>query len=417
MSPSKSTLSRRKWLQGAALGGISAALAPALWAKGAAKPRMVDLGLPDKPSLRPLTRAFPQKGEMILQRMRPPLLETPMAVFDQHILTPNDQFYVRWHWGNIPESVDVDAFRLKIRGHVEREVEFTLHDLLHGFERIEVVAVNQCSGNSRGMFQPSVAGAEWGHGAMGNARWTGVRLRDVLARAGVKAGAVDVRFGGLDEAMVAEAPKFLKSLSVDHACDGEVMIAFAMNGEPLPLLNGFPLRLVVPGWYSTYWIKMLSDIEVLPAKDSNFWMAKAYQVPATPFGHVAPGTADFPKEPISRMVPRSLLTNLAEGQKVRAGTPLTLSGIAMGGDCGVEKVEISIDGGEHWNLATLGKDLGPYSFRRFTHQVNLPEGVVKILCRCTNTKGISQPLTMNWNPNGYMRAGVETVTIHAEKRA
>jgi DMSO/TMAO reductase YedYZ molybdopterin-dependent catalytic subunit len=417
MSQLNQGLSRRQWLHGAALGGISAALTPALWAKAAASPRMVDLGLPDKPSLRPLTKAFPQKGEMILQRMRPPLLETPMSVFDRHILTPNDQFYVRWHWGNIPESVDVDAFRLMVRGHVEREVEFTLHDLLHGFERIEVVAVNQCSGNSRGLFQPSVAGAQWGHGAMGNARWTGVRLRDVLARAGVKAGAVDVRFGGLDEAMVAEAPKFLKSLSVDHACDGEVMIAFAMNGEPLPLLNGFPLRLVVPGWYSTYWIKMLSDIEVLPAKDGNFWMAKAYQVPAAPFGHVAPGTADFPKEPISRMVPRSLITNLAEGQKVRAGTPLPLSGIAMGGDCGVEKVEISSDGGEHWHLATLGKDLGPYSLRRFTHQLSLPEGPAKILCRCTNTKGISQPLTMNWNPSGYMRAGVETVTIHAEKQA
>jgi len=404
-------LSRRNLLAGAAVGGLGLAAQP-LWAQ-----TMVDLGLPGKPSRRPMTKAFPQKGEMILQRMRPPLLETPMAVFDRHILTPNDQFYVRWHWANIPESVDAASFRLKLHGHVERTVELTLNDLLHGFERIEYVAVNQCSGNSRGLFAPSVAGAEWGHGAMGNARWTGVRLRDVLDRAGVKAGAVDVRFGGLDEAVVGEAPKFLKSLAVDHARDGEVMIAYAMNGEALPLLNGFPLRLVVPGWYSTYWVKMLSDIEVLSARDDNFWMAKAYQVPKTPFGDVPPGTVDFPKEAISRMVPRSLITNLVEGQKVMAGAPLMISGIAMGGDCGVARVEISTDGGATWQIAALGEDLGPYSLRRFTHKITMPAGTGRIACRCTNTKGISQPLAMNWNPGGYMRAGVETVTVVAGEKA
>ncbi|MDE1917052.1 MAG: molybdopterin-dependent oxidoreductase [Sphingomonadales bacterium] len=404
-------LSRRNLLAGAAAGGFGIMSSPLL-----AQP-MVDLGLPGKPSRRPLTRAFPQKGEMILQRMRPPLLETPMEVFDKHILTPNDQFYVRWHWANIPESVDASSFRLTVRGHVDRTVELTLHDLLHGFEPIEYVAVNQCSGNSRGLFVPSVPGAEWGHGAMGNARWTGVRLRDVLGQAGVKAGAVDVRFGGLDEALVAEAPKFRKSLSVDHARDGEVMIAYAMNGEAMPLLNGFPLRLIVPGWYSTYWVKMLCDIEVLPGKDDNFWMAKAYQVPTTPFGDVPAGTSDYAKEPINKMVPRSLITNLAEGQKVTAGAPLMLSGIAMGGDCGVAKVEISTDGGKSWQLAALGEDLGPYSFRRFTHRLALPAGKGRITCRCTNTRGVSQPLGMNWNPGGYMRAGVETVTVMAGGKA
>ncbi|NKI98624.1 molybdopterin-dependent oxidoreductase [Novosphingobium sp. SG707] len=409
------TLSRRNLLSGVALSGLGMVTQP-LWAQTGAQ-GMVDLHLPGKPSKRPLTKAFPQKGEMILQRVRPPLLETPMQVFDQHILTPNDQFYVRWHWANIPESVDAKAFRLTVRGHVERKVELRLDDLLHGFERIEYVAVNQCSGNSRGLFSPSVAGAEWGHGAMGNARWTGVRLRDVLDRAGVKAGAVDVRFGGLDEALVSEGPKFLKSLAIDHARDGEVMIAYAMNGEPLPLLNGYPLRLIVPGWYSTYWVKMLSDIEVLPQKDDNFWMAKAYQVPKTPFGHVPPGTADFPKEPISRMVPRSLITNLAEGQVVKAGAPLAISGIAMGGDCGVAKVEISTDGGATWQTAALGEDLGPYSLRRFTHRITMPAGRFTLACRCTNTKGVSQPLTMNWNPGGYMRAGVETLTLVAGEKA
>jgi hypothetical protein len=231
-----------------------------------------------------------------------------------------------------------------------------------------------------------------------------VRLRDVLARAGVKPGAVDVRFGGLDEAMVGDAPKFLKSLSAAHAQDGEVMIAYAMNGAPLPMLNGFPLRLVVPGWYSTYWVKMLSDIEVLPHKDENFWMAKAYQVPATPFGHVAPGTADYPKEAISRMVPRSLITNLADGANVAPGARVAVSGIAMGGDCGVARVELSTDGGATWQKARLGEDPGPYSLRRFTAQVAAPmSGRLAIATRATNTKGLAQPLAMNWNPGIYAR--------------
>ena len=163
-----------------------------------------------------------------------------------------------------------------------------------------MAAVNQCSGNSRGFFEPRVPGGEWANGAMGNARWTGVRLRDVLDRAGVKAGAVQVRFKGLDEPVVAEAPHFMKSLDIDHARDGEVMIAYAMNGEQLPLLNGFPLRLVVPGWYATYWVKMLNDIEVLDQPDDNYWTKTAYTIPDTPHANIKPGAnrrQDDPDQP------------------------------------------------------------------------------------------------------------------------
>ncbi len=152
---------------------------------------------------------------------------------------------------------------------------------------------------------------------MGNARWSGVRLRDVLDRAGVKAGAVQVRFNGLDEPVVDGAPDFMKSLDIDHARDGEVMIAYAMNGEQLPLLNGFPLRLIVPGWYSTYWVKMLSDIEVLDHADDQYWMKTAYRIPDTPNADVKPGATGFKTVPISRMNPRSLVTNLADGQAWR----------------------------------------------------------------------------------------------------
>lgn len=401
-------LSRRRLLASGAIGGITTATAP-LWADA-----LYDLALPGKPSKRPLTTSYPEKGEMILQRMRPPLLETPFEVFNQGVITPNDRFFVRWHWATLPEAVDLSTFRLKVRGLVGQELSLTIDDLLTRFERIEYVAVNQCSGNSRGLFTPSVAGAEWGNGAMGNARWTGVRLKDVLDLAGIKGGAVDVRFGGLDDALVPEAPRFLKSLNADHARDGEVMIAFAMNGEQLPLLNGFPLRLIVPGWFSTYWVKALSDIEVLAARDDNFWMAKAYQVPKAPFGNVAPGTKDFDKEPISKMVPRAFVTNLREGQPVKAGAPLAVSGIALGGDSGVAKVELSTDGGKSWQQAKLGKDEGQYSFRRFDLNIVAPKsGSLTVASRCTNSAGTAQPLEMNWNPSGYMRAGVERITVTA----
>jgi DMSO/TMAO reductase YedYZ molybdopterin-dependent catalytic subunit len=221
---------------------------------------MITLPLPGGPDKRTITTAFPQKGPLILQRSRPPLLETPFEVFDESVFTPNDRFFVRWHWAVIPTEVNVETFRLAVRGHVAKEEMLTLDDIL-ALPRVELVAVNQCSGNSRGYFQPRVPGGQWSHGAMGNARWTGVRLKDVLDRAGVKRGALQVRFNGLDEPVVPDAPDFMKSLAIDHARDGEVMLAYAMNGEQLPLLNGFPLRLIVPGWYSTYWVKMLNDIE------------------------------------------------------------------------------------------------------------------------------------------------------------
>ena len=308
-------LSRRRFLQAA---GAVAAFGPAnpVWADA-----FVELALPGGPDQRSITTAFPQKGAMVLQRTRPPLLETPFEVFDRGVFTPNDQFFVRWHWALIPTEVDVAAFKLTVRGQVNQTLSLSMADLL-AMPRVEIAAVNQCSGNSRGLFQPRVPGGQWGNGAMGNARWTGVRLRDVLDRAGVKPGAVAVRFKGLDEPPIEGAPTFLKSLDIDHARDGEVMLAYQMNGEQLPLLNGFPLRVIVPGWYSTYWVKMLSDIEVLDAPDDNYWMKTAYRIPDTPHASVTPGEKGFKTVPINRMVPRSFFTNLTDGATVKPGAPL-----------------------------------------------------------------------------------------------
>src|SRR5581483_5050773 len=351
-------ISRRTALAQLGLAGLTLSAAPAL------AEDMVKLPLPSDPRERPITHEFPQKGTMILQRVRPPLLETPLEVFDRGVFTPNNQFFVRWHWAVIPTSIDVTTFRLAVRGHVNQTLSLTLNDLM-SLPQVGLAAVNQCSGNSRGYYQPRVPGAQWGNGAMGNALWTGVRLKDVLDRAGVKAGAVQVRFNGLDDPVVPDGPDFKKSLDIDHARDGEVLIAYAMNGEQLPLLNGFPLRLIVPGWYSTYWIKMLNDIEVLDKPDDNFWMSSAYLIPDTAGATMTPGETGVKMVPINRMVPRSFFTNVKSGDRIKAGAPTVVRGIAFGGDTGVSKVDVSQDGGATWQAAPIEKDQGKYSFQRW----------------------------------------------------
>ena len=371
---------------------------------------IIKLPLPGGPDERAITTAFPQKGALILQRTRPPLLETPIEVFDRSIFTPNDQFYVRWHWAGIPNEIDVNSFRLAVHGHVNRTLSLSLNELL-ALPQMELVAVNQCSGNSRGYFEPRVPGAQWSHGAMGNARWTGVSLKTVLDRAGVKAGAVAVRFSGMDEAVLPDAPKLMKSLAVDHARDGEVMLAYEMNREQLPLLNGFPLRLIVPGWYSTYWVKILNDIEVLDQPDTNYWMKTAYTIPDTPHASIRPGETGFESVPINRMVPRSLITNIKPGDRLAAGAPALARGIAFGGDTGVARVDFSRDGGKRWQQAQLGKDEGKYSFRQWQIPFTPAAGEQVLLARCTSSTGETQPDTPNWNPSGFMRNVIEKTPV------
>jgi DMSO/TMAO reductase YedYZ molybdopterin-dependent catalytic subunit len=400
-----SSLNRRRFLQAAS---IVAALPPSTHAWADA---FVELALPGGPDQRSITTDFPQKGRMILQRSRPPLLETSFDVFDRGVFTPNDQFFVRWHWALIPTEVDVATFKLTVRGYVNQALSLSMADIL-AMPRVEMAAVNQCSGNSRGLFQPRVPGGQWENGAMGNARWIGVRLRDVLDRAGVKSVAVAARFKGLDEALIESAPTFMKSLDIDHARDGEVMLAYQMNGEQLPLLNGFPLRLIVPGWYSTYWVKMLNDIEILNAPDDNYWMKTAYRIPDTPHANVKPGESGFATVPINRMTPRSFFTNLTNGATVKPGAPLSVRGIAFGGDCGVAQVQLSDDGGSTWRAAALGPDQGKYGFRRWSAQVAVPtSGTLTLQARCTNANGEAQPTEPNWNAGGFMRNVIESVRL------
>jgi DMSO/TMAO reductase YedYZ molybdopterin-dependent catalytic subunit len=312
---------------------------------------------------------------------------------------------------DIPLSIDMASYRLKIGGHVEMPLSLSLDDLKRTFNSTEIVAVNQCSGNSRGFFDPRVAGGQLGNGAMGNARWTGVPLKAVLERAGMKAGAQQVAFNGLDNPPIPTMPDFVKALAFDHAADGEVMLAWAMNGQDLPFLNGYPLRLIVPGYFGTYWIKHLSDITVLDAPFDGYWMKTAYRVPDNDCQCVPVGTKPASTRPIGKFAIRSFITSHANDAQVLHGKPVVLSGIAFDSGHGIAKVELSSDGGRTWKDARLGEDLGRYSFRPWTLALNLPRGDQAIKVRATSRSGETQPMEPSWNPAGYLRNVVETVGI------
>lgn len=361
---------------------------------------------------RPLVR-YPGKRPMIGLTARPPQLETPFAVFREGAITPNDAFFVRYHMSGVPYEIDMSAWRLNVGGHVGTPLALSLADLRQDFPTREIVAVNQCSGNSRGFSEPRVAGGQLGHGAMGNARWTGVALRDVLDRAGVRAGAVDVTFNGLDTPPVEEIGDYVKALGIDHARDDEVMLAWAMNGEPLPFLNGFPLRLVVPGHFGTYWVKHLSDIFVTNAPFTGPWMASAYRIPDNDCACVPPGSKPEKTRPIGRFVLRSFITSHEGGARITADAATEVKGIAFDGGSGIRRVMLSTDSGASWREARLGPDLGRYSFREWRLPVRLPKGEHVLMARAWSNTDEQQPLAQSWNPAGYLRNVVEKVKVTA----
>lgn len=360
--------------------------------------------------------AYPQKRPLIRLTTRPPQLETPFSVFNEGALTPNDAFFVRYHLSDIPTKIDPATFRLRVRGKVKTALELSLAELKQLAPAVELVAVNQCSGNSRGHFVPRVGGGQLSHGAMGNARWTGIPLRAVLEKAGLAAEARQVAFDGLDRAPLPGTPDYIKALDVDHALDGEVMLAWAMNGEDLPMLNGYPLRLVVPGYYGTYWIKHLHDIEVLDSIYTGFWMATAYRTPATPGRAIEPGTTPKRTDPIGRFTIRSFITSVAENAALPTGRESVIRGIAFDSGQGIREVAFSSDGGRSWRAAELGADLGKYSFREW--RVGWTPGKAgrhTLMARAFNRLGETQPLEPLWNPAGYLRNVVEPV--HVEVKA
>ena len=366
--------------------------------------------LPFENGERPLL-IYPQKRPMIGLTGRPPQLETPFSVFDENVITPNDAFFVRYHLADIPYDLDPDTFSLEIMGKVDKPLRLSIADIKK-LPSVELVAVNQCSGNSRGFMSPRVAGGQLANGAMGNALWKGVSLKAVLDQAGVQSGAKQVVFAGMDGPVSDKTPDFAKALDIDHARDGEVMLAYAMNGADLPFLNGFPLRLIVPGYFGTYWVKHLNEITVIDSVFDGFWMKSAYRIPDTENNSVAPGTAPKATIPINKFTVRSFITNVVDGAKLKAGeTPL--KGIAFDSGSGIKDVSVSSDGGTTWMAAQLGKDLGKFSFREWTLPVKLAAGDHELKVRATSNDGKTQPMEALWNPAGYLRNVIETTHVTA----
>jgi sulfite dehydrogenase (cytochrome) subunit A len=357
--------------------------------------------------------AFPEKRPLIVLTSRPPQLETPFEVFNEGLITPNDAFFVRYHNAGIPTSIDADQHVIKIGGNAAgKPFSLTMSALRSQFKAIEYVAVNQCSGNSRGMFSPRVTGGQLYNGAMGNARWVGVPLKDVLARAEIKNTAKQITFNGLDTALFGGGD-FVKAIDVNHALDGEVMLAYQMNGADIPMLNGYPVKLVVPGCYGTYWVKHLSEIEVVDQVYEGFWMKPAYRVPDNDCACVEPGATPPATRPIGRFNVRSFITSVQDGARIRAGQQTVVRGIAFDGGQGIREVAYSADDGQTWREAKLGDDLGRYSFREFTFAFTPDKGSYELRVRAWNRSGQSQPLEALWQPAGYMRNVVERVSITA----
>ncbi len=357
--------------------------------------------------------AFPEKRPLIVLTSRPPQLETPFDVFNEGIITPNDAFFVRYHNAGIPTSIDADKHVIKIGGSgCGKPYELTMGALRSQFKPIEYLAVNQCSGNSRGHFNPRVTGGQLSNGAMGNARWLGVPLKDVLARAELKSSALEVSFDGLDEGVFGGGD-FVKAIDVHHAMDGEVMLAYQMNGSDIPMLNGYPVKLIVPGFYGTYWVKHLSQIQVLEQSFDGFWMKPAYRVPDNDCACVEPGTAPAATRPIGRFTVRSFITSVQDGTRLNAGQQAVVRGIAFDGGQGIREVAYSTDAGQSWRGAKLGSDMGRYSFREFSFAFTPEKGTHDLRVRAWNRSGQSQPMEALWQPGGYMRNVVECVKVVA----
>lgn len=357
--------------------------------------------------------ALPGKQPLIKLSYRPPNYETPLAALGEPI-TANDRFFVRYHLAGIPEMSELEPWSLTIAGDaVAKPATFTMQDLERRFETVEVTAVCQCSGNRRGLFTPHVPGVQWGYGAMGNAVWRGVRLRDLLAEAGIRDDAVEIGLGGADAPVLEATPDFAKSIPLARAQDESTIVAFAMNGERLPHLNGFPARLVVPGWTATYWIKHLTTIEARTRPLDNFWMQKAYRVPKGLFATDLPFTTQENDKtaPITQILVNSLITNLVGDARVPAAG-FEVAGIAWDGGHGIRTVEVSLDRGRSWQPAGLGGDLGRFSFRGWRFAVPAREpGAVTVMARATSNAGAVQVDRLVPNPAGYQHNVVQSLNL------
>ncbi len=353
----------------------------------------------------------PEKKPLKLLTDRPPNLETPLKYFLQDF-TPNDVFFVRWHLSNLPTEIKADTFHLFITGNVKNKLEFTLDDLKTKFKPYSINALCECTGNSRNNFNPRVPGAQWTNGGMGNAKWTGVKLKDILEMADAKPDSKFVSFNGMDAPPLKSVPDFVKSLEYKHCMDGEVMIAYEMNGEPLPMLNGYPLKLVVPGWYATYWVGMLNEVKVSADTFKGYWMDKAYLVPkGVRNGNETPDSFAKKLVPINKLDVRSIFVSPEPETVLSKGTTTEIQGLAFDSGDEITKVEISKDEGKTWEMTKMDASLGKYSWRRWRYNfVPKSAGEIKLLVKATNAIGETQPWHQ-WNRSGFMRNEIESLVL------
>ena len=355
---------------------------------------------------------LPGKKPLIKLAYRPPNYETPIEYL-RTAMTPNDAFFVRYHLAHIPE-INPEKWMLTIGGEgAGREVKLSL-DELKQMPAVEVAAVCQCSGNRRGLFEPHVPGVEWGYGAMGCARWKGVRLKDVLDKAEIKKEAIEIVLAGADSPVVEKTPAFVKSLPMWKAVEETTLIAYEMNGEPLPHWNGFPARVIVPGWTATYWMKHLTSIKAVTNPFDGFWMKSAYRIPVGKFPLVARFSSQETavNTPITEMMVNSLITSHADGDTVTGGRKITIGGIAWDAGYGISDVEVSSNKGATWAAATLGESQGRYALRTFSRKVAVPRrGTLTIMVRASNAIGQTQATTLIANPAGYHHNVIQTLIL------
>ena len=340
----------------------------------------------------PALRSADHSG-LITLSPSPEDLEMPVGGFMDEI-TPLENFFVRCH--TMIPKVSLADWKLEIGGLVNEPKAFTLDDLKK-FPHVTLVSVLECAGNGRSFYQPRLPGAQWQFGSVGNARWTGVRLRDVLAKVGLKPDATQLLMDGADVPM-GKMPDFQRTLEVKKALHPDTLLAWEMNGKPLTAEHGFPLRVIAPGWASDSWCKWLVRLGALDRDFDGFWMKTAYRHPAQ---HVAPGTAVDPKDmvPVTDLNVKSVI---ASPEYFARPGAVTVVGMAWSNASPVTKVEISTDAGKTWALAKLGGTPTKYGFRRFTYQWKATEGDHTLISRATNAAGQTQPVEPEWNPNGYL---------------
>ena len=349
-----------------------------------------------------------ESGPLTVRVTRPFDAETPVREFTS-FLTPNHRFFVRSHFGPPPpEAVSEATWKLRVGGLVEGSHEFTLTDLRQ-MEAVTITAVVQCSGNGRAFHRPKVPGVQWERGAVGNAQWTGVRLRDVLGKAGVQSGARHVQLQGADRPVVASVPLFTRSIPLEKALHPDTILAYEMNGRPLPLLHGAPLRVIAPGWMADSCTKWLTEITVQAEEAAGYYMQTAYRIPTQP---VESGmTPNVPSAPVEAMVVKSLIAAPQEGETVKSG-PVAIQGMAWSGEAKVVKVEVSLDEGKTWESARLLGEEHPYAWRQWQLIWKAKTvGTFTILCRATDARGETQPATSPWNPSGFLWNGWDRVSV------